>query len=245
MGNLQGVLRSSSSNILCVRCRKPALAEESVEKLPDGGTLIKAIHADGKECKWAEYDTIEDVMEDRNRVKNPRTIVCPDCSTTGRINHYYPNKMKKENVGYYVAHEQIEGYWGNNQKAKKYRRCYIRDSKQRDILLKELGRYIKPQFKQNGGKLEEVPRAPIKQDKRGQIQNRGPIIPKGKRLTICTKCNKPGYRYRTYFQHYNESPIGMVKLKGKEIRPNYRRCYFTKEIAKAGPELKPQANALH
>jgi hypothetical protein len=174
---LSNLLHSSSSNIICIKCRKPAFAEEPVERLPDGGTLVKAIHADGKECKWAEYDTIEDVMEDRNRIKNPRMIVCPACSKEGRVTHYYPNRMKKENVVYYVAHEEIEGYWGKSQKSKRRRRCYIRDPKQRDILLKELGRYIEPQLqKQEAERNEPHSGAQVRRDIRGQTQHKESVI---------------------------------------------------------------------
>jgi hypothetical protein len=121
---------------------------------------------------------------------------------------------------------------------------YISDPSKphKDIESKELGRYIEPQFQnQNGGtnllvsnndsskgdrtrstteealvKLEEEnSRTHVRQLSHGQIQHKGlTLVPRGKRLTICTKCNKPGYKYRTYFQHYNEPPIGKVKLKG-------------------------------
>lgn len=58
------------------------------------------------------------------------------------------------------------------------------------------------------------------------------IVPRGKKLTTCIKCNKPGYEYQTYFQHYNEPPIGKVKLKGQIISDKYRRCYITKQKVK-------------
>lgn len=131
----------SQANLICVKCRKPALGEKPVELLPDGGTLIKAIHPDSSECTWAEYDTIEGVMK-RKKEMNPKIIVCPSCSTKGRINYYSPNKNKKENVVYFMVHEPIGGEWGKKGKVKRVRRCYISDPKQRDIILKKLGRYI-------------------------------------------------------------------------------------------------------
>ena len=133
---------SSFTNITCIKCHKEAMGEKKIERLPDGGTLIKAMHADGKQCSWAEYDTIEDVMENRKKEKNPKRIVCPACSKRGRINHYYKDDKKRENVSYLVVHEPIGGEWGRKSKVKRVRRCYINDSKDRDIILKKLGRYI-------------------------------------------------------------------------------------------------------
>jgi len=132
----------SSPSITCIKCHKEAIKEKKIERLPDGGTLIKAIHADGRQCSWAEYDTIEDVMENRKKEKNPRIILCPACSKRGRINHYYKDDKKRENVSYLVVHEPIGGEWGRKSKVKRVRRCYINDSAQRDIILKKLGRYI-------------------------------------------------------------------------------------------------------
>lgn len=131
-----------TSRVTCIKCHKEAIEEKQIERLPDGGTLINALHADGKKCSWAEYDTIEDVMENRKKEKNPKIIVCPACSKRGRINHYYKDDKKKENVSYLVVHEPIGGEWGRKSKVKRVRRCYINDSNQRDIILKKLGRYI-------------------------------------------------------------------------------------------------------
>jgi hypothetical protein len=84
----------------------------------------------------------------------------------------------------------------------------------------------------------------INQDR--SIQYKG-VVPRGKRLTICTKCNKPGYKYQTYFQHYNEPPVGKVMLKGKVIGDRYRRCNIINQkikqdniVQKANSELYPR-----
>jgi hypothetical protein len=37
----------------CRYHNKEALAEKKIPTLPDDGTLIKAVHPDGKECSWA------------------------------------------------------------------------------------------------------------------------------------------------------------------------------------------------
>ena len=130
----------------------------------------------------------------------------------------------------------------------------------RDIILEKSGGYIEPQLQKHNEELnptlsnnkvpencrthntmeeafaeaeEENSRAQVKQDRHRQIQHKGLVlVPRGKRLTICTKCNKQGYKYRTYFQHYNEPPIGKVILKGKVIGDKYRRCYPTKQKVK-------------
>jgi hypothetical protein len=93
---------------------------------------------------------------------------------------------------------------------------------------------------------EENSRAQVKQHRRRQIQHEGLVfVPRGKRLTICTKCNKPGYMYTTYFQHYNEPPIGKVILKGKVIGDKYRRCYLAKENVKQDQDnIKRKANSV-
>lgn len=57
---------------------------------------------------------------------------------------------------------------------------------------------------------------------------------RNKKLVNCVVCNKPGYSYGTYYQHYNEPPVGKIKLRGKIIGDKFRRCYLPKEIAKTG-----------
>ena len=93
---------------------------------------------------------------------------------------------------------------------------------------------------------EENSKAQVKQHRRRQIQHEGLVfVPRGKRLTICTKCHKPGYTYTTYFQHYNEPPIGKIILKGKVIGDKYRRCYLTKEKVKQDQDsVQRKANSL-
>jgi hypothetical protein len=131
---------------------------------------------------------------------------------------------------------------------------YISDPPQpyRDTKLKELNRQIEPQSQNqnrqtncvSNNELSKVGRTYItsevlmKVEKDSRIQIKQYVrnqhkellfVPKGKRLTTCIKCNKPGYKYRTYFQHYNEPPIGKVILKSKIIGDKYRRCYLTKQ----------------
>lgn len=134
-------LADTHQSLICIKCRKPALREQPIELLPDGGTMMKAVHPNGKECRWAEYDNIDDVMEGRKKTKNPRIIVCPACSKKGRINYSHPDKNKM--VTYFVVHEPIGGEWGRKGKVKRVRRCYITNPERRDIILKKLGRYIK------------------------------------------------------------------------------------------------------
>jgi hypothetical protein len=93
---------------------------------------------------------------------------------------------------------------------------------------------------------EENSRARVRQDRDGQMRHAGlTLVPRGKRLTTCTECNKPGYKYRTYFQHYNEPPIGKIILKGKVIGDKYRRCYLTKQKEKRYKDkVKGEANSV-
>lgn len=115
-----------------------------VERLPNNGVLMKAIHSDANRIShsWAEYKSFWDVGQRKPR--NPTRIKCPKCGKIGRINEYKPNIQKKpEIVAYFVAHEKVKGIWGKNKTVAKLRRCYIRDPEQRDIVLKKLGRYIR------------------------------------------------------------------------------------------------------
>jgi len=115
------------------------------------------------------------------------------------------------------------------------------DSKQRDILQKELGGYIEPLIqKQNGAETEEEnAKDRTNQDQRGEIQHKGPLfVPGGKRLTTCTSCNKPGYKYKTYFQHSNEPPIGARMLRETQDGWRYRRCGITKGKVKTEQDKK-------
>ncbi len=94
--------------------------------------------------------------------------------------------------------------------------------------------------------VKENSKTQVKQDRHREIQDKGLVlVPRGKRLTICTKCNKPGYRYQTYFQHYNETPVGKVILKGKVIGDKYRRCYLKKQKVKQDKDnIKRKANSF-
>ena len=241
----------------CLICSKEG-TRHPVEVLPDGGILFMVAHDNGQICKSAEYASISSVSKPK-KSGTSTYIKCPKCGDHGRLNWAYDTQAPKEErpftFKYVVVHETIPGTWGK-EKMKKHRRCQSFTPEQRITILKQVGRYIsdppkpglvrkigyneldryiepQPQ-KQYGDKTKEDNfKAQINRDRSVHAQQKGLVfVPKGKRLTICTECNKPGYKYRTYFQHYNEPPIGKVRLKGKEIGPKYRRCYITKVKAK-------------
>jgi len=133
---------SDSRIDICHVCNESAIVFP-VERLSNNGIVMKAVHSDAKKTihKWAEYKSIFDIG--RGKGRNPIKIKCPSCGKIGRINEYKPDlKKKPEVVAYYVAHEKLKGTWGKNKTVSKLRRCYIKDPKQRDIILKKLGRYI-------------------------------------------------------------------------------------------------------
>jgi predicted RNA-binding Zn-ribbon protein involved in translation (DUF1610 family) len=123
---------------ICPVCGQQGI-QRAVELLPKTGTLMKIRHPDGKEHRWAEYDSIYDVA---HQPKGNKTIIrCPKCNKKGRINHYHPKKRHTEIVLFLVVHEQIEGKWCKQQMSKR-RRCYLH-KEHRDDILKKLGRYIR------------------------------------------------------------------------------------------------------
>lgn len=124
---------------VCPVCGNEGI-QRAVELLPKTGTLMKIRHPDGKEHRWAEYDSIYDVAHQPTK-RNPTIIKCPKCGKRGRINHYHPKKRHPEIVRYLIVHDKIGGTWGK-QKYTKRDRCYLKPE-HRDTVLKKLGRYIR------------------------------------------------------------------------------------------------------
>jgi hypothetical protein len=132
----EAILQPSS---LCPICNQEC-TKKSIERLPNTGILMKAVHKDGTEHKWAEYESIFAVLVSRKRY-NPKVIVCPVCNKRGRVNDYRPND-DPVNTKYVVNHERTAGTWGKAQRVPRRRRCYIKTQEHRDIILMKLGRYI-------------------------------------------------------------------------------------------------------
>ena len=151
MRNSDKVKIEMSKTATVLRCRCPLCGEEgilrSLEVLPKHGMAMECIHKDETTHQWAEYDSMEAVI-DKNKRKsggNPRIIICPVCSRRGRINEFHPNKTRPDIVQYLVTHEKLEGTWGKgDHKIAKRRRCYIKKPTDRITVLKKLGRYIPP-----------------------------------------------------------------------------------------------------
>lgn len=125
--------------IKCSVCFQEGI-ETPVEKNPDGSSLIKIIHDDGKVCEYSEFSSISDYLNGTKRKRDPRFVTCPDCGKKGRAG-WYKEKAQDNQFIYYVAHRnaKLKGYWGKS-KVKKIDRHYIRDPKKRQIILKLLGR---------------------------------------------------------------------------------------------------------
>lgn len=130
---------ANSKKIMCSVCFQEGI-EKPVEKNPDGSSLIKIIHDDGRTCEYSEFSSISDYIVGTKRKRAPRFITCPICGKEGRAGWYKQN-AKDNKFLYYVAHQndKLKGYWGKS-KIKKVDRCYVRDAKNRDAILKVLGR---------------------------------------------------------------------------------------------------------
>jgi hypothetical protein len=138
-----------------------------VEKLPSAGRIEEIRHKDGsKPHRFASYSSIYDIGHPDKLKPNPRIIKCPRCGKEGRVNaqrrfilHRY-TVLKRQNkdgskeyektkpqwreaythIRYIVTHEKLPGSWGH--RVDKRRRCCIISQKDRDYVLKKLGRYI-------------------------------------------------------------------------------------------------------
>ncbi len=122
----------------CLICEKPGIEKHS-EVLPDNSILIKVIHNDGKICEFVEYPSITTFFNrKKRRERDPKMMDCPQCGQEGRIGTYRGKQFDKWK--YYIAHEQIEGYWGKNHKIKKCRRCYIKTQDQINQYTKDIGK---------------------------------------------------------------------------------------------------------
>lgn len=124
---------------ICYTCSKKAEVK-AVERLPNSGILIHAIHGDGTIHKWTEYSSVEKVGK-QPRDMRPQEIRCPKCGKIGKAIGYRDGKGE---IRYYVKHGKIGGVWGKGKmKVARSERCYM-TPKQKDVVLKKLGRFIKP-----------------------------------------------------------------------------------------------------
>lgn len=132
-------MSDKNKRITCSVCFREGV-EKPVERNPDGSNLIKIIHDDGKVCEYSEFSSIGDYIDGTKRKRSPNFKTCPICGKQGRVG-WYKEKANDNQFVYYVAHQngKLKGYWGKS-KIKKVDRCYIRDRKKRDAILKELGR---------------------------------------------------------------------------------------------------------
>jgi hypothetical protein len=192
----------------CVVCSEEALQIRPFEILPNNAMAMEAIHKDNLKHTWTEYRSQQDLG--RRTEAQPIMMKCPECGQIGRLGSYREDNTRQEFVTYYIKHGKGQTNKGTH---------YIKDPIQREQLLRELGRYIdlKPIAVENGnGKAKPEP-----------IAFQQKIFPVGKELELCY-CNDLGYRYGTYFEHYNLAPVGKVLLKGIAIRDKYKRCYLPK-----------------
>ena len=115
----------------CIVCGHIALQIRPFEMLPNNAVAVEAIHENNVRHTWTEYKSMEDLGK---RTKPaPIRVTCPKCEKIGRVGSYRHNKTQPELVSYYVIHGSVKD------------RHYITDPKQRESLLKTLGRYIGPQ----------------------------------------------------------------------------------------------------
>ena len=127
---------------VCSKCNKPANVK-AVEILPDKGILMKALHtADGTMHQWVVYRNISDLGKQEYK-RSPKYIICPKCGKKGIVSWYRTKGFKNpDRVAYYMRHEKTEGTWGKRGVMSRYKRCWIHDQAQREVITKKLGRFI-------------------------------------------------------------------------------------------------------
>lgn len=150
---------------VCSLCNKEGTSV-IVERLPGNGLIMESRHKDGSSPhRYTSYPSIYDIRPDKSK-PDPKIIKCPRCGKEGRVNaqrrynlHRYevPKRVNKdgsteyerakpqwrespEHIRYIITHEKLPGTWGH--RVAKRRRCCITSQKDRDIVLKKLGRYI-------------------------------------------------------------------------------------------------------
>ena len=113
----------------CVICEQPGLRYQ-VELMPQDGILWGTKHDDGKICKW--FVTYRSHLNRSERTS--KTIEdCPVCHKRGRINDdFLDEEGNHDNMQYVITHVGKKGG------------CHISKQEDRDVILKELGRYIEP-----------------------------------------------------------------------------------------------------
>lgn len=107
----------------CAKCGKIAI-ESPVEILPKDGVLMRAIHEDGTEHRWAEYSSMFVGRDRKERIDTTR-IRCPCilvkgprkgeiCGKIGRVNPYHPDiKNHPEVIEYQIVPWENKRQMGN------------------------------------------------------------------------------------------------------------------------------------
>jgi hypothetical protein len=123
----------------CLICGKLGIEKRS-ETLPDGAVLVKVFHDGGKFCAFPEYKSVESFLHRDDLSKSKPIAECPVCQKPGTIRPFRAYKSRKKfNYRFYVAHENVQGYWGKKTKIRRLRRCYIKTDDQINVIKKELG----------------------------------------------------------------------------------------------------------
>ena len=100
-----------------------------VEVLPGGGVLFECAHDSGKLCEWAAYEGWGQLRNAKNdRMASPEIQECPKCHEPGVIKTERDDSTRPDRYSYRISHP--DG-----------RRCRL-SGKDRDVILKLLGRYI-------------------------------------------------------------------------------------------------------
>lgn len=214
----------------CVVCGQEAIQTRPFEILPNNAMAMEAIHNDNLKHTWTEYRSQQDLG--RRTEAQPIMIKCPECEQIGRLGSYREDNTRQEFVTYYIKHGKGQTNKGTH---------YIKDPMQREQLLRELGRYIDPNAKAIAIAIEGNGNGSTKAEPTTTFQQT--IFPQGRQLELCPdhNCKKLGYRYKTYFEHYNLAPVGKVLLRGIAIRDKYKRCYLPK--SKSSLQAQAQAQA--
>jgi phage FluMu protein Com len=121
----------------CAICKKPG-ERRAIEGLPHNGILWRFIHDDGSEAhEWGRYKSFEDLAKHKDT--NPAEMKCPRCKQHGTISAWREDPTNKP----YKYRYTIKHYYNLESKFLS-KQCHIYTQEQRDMVLKELGRYIAP-----------------------------------------------------------------------------------------------------
>lgn len=126
---------------ICAVCNTEGIVTP-VEKISFDGLMMQALHEDGTRHRWSSYKSLFDLGSYRGEHKEEaKTIECPRCGRPGTIQSI--RDRKKDIMRYRISHENLPQ---DKEDKRKQDLCFISKKDHRIIVLKALGRYIRPEY---------------------------------------------------------------------------------------------------